>query len=340
MQRIRKLALISGAALAFLVLFFLVVPYLIPIDPYRAEVVGPFEESVTTLINGARIHYRHWEPESDSIGNLVFVHGFCGSTFSWRHNIPFFVEQGWRVVAVDLPAFGYSDRAPEVDHSIEARNGYVWGVLDEVSGDAASQWWLCGHSMGGGVIEAMAQLEAERTAGVIFVDGGGWGHSREASLSGSLRTAAMGFGPVRRWTEVYAKYAAFSTDNIRTLLTGAFNGAPDDETTEGYVAALKVPRTASAILDQWRGRSGDAVELDTSTITAPSLIVWGAEDTWVPIDRGHTLHEAIEHSEMAVIEGAGHNVMETHVQEFNETVHAFMAGLTTVREPVEPATPE
>lgn len=39
------------------------------------------------------------------------VHGFGASAFHWRSNIPALVEAGYRVFAVDLLGFGWSDKA-------------------------------------------------------------------------------------------------------------------------------------------------------------------------------------------------------------------------------------
>jgi len=327
MKRVRHFLKYVGGVVLVLLIAALGAPYLIPIAPYSQQIEAPFENSQYTQVDGVRLHYRYWEPGSDPKGNVALIHGFSGSTFSWRETIPDLVGDGWGVLAVDLPAFGYSDRSPGIDHSAGARSAYVWGVIDhlaETEGVAADGWVVFGHSMGGGVIDAMALTEPDRTAGVVFVDGGGRTRNREPSLSGRVRSAAMGFGPLRRWVEVYAKYRAFNEDNIRELLTSAMGQEPSDEAVQGYLAALNVPRTASAIMDQWRSRGGAVQDFDPSEITAPTLIVWGENDSWVPIERGKWLDENIEDSEMIVIDGAGHNPMETHAEGFNEAVLDFL----------------
>lgn len=320
-------------ALVVLILMLLAAPYLIPVPGYAGVPdTLPFPNSMFIEVDGASIHYRYFGPDTEEPrANVALIHGFCGSTFSWRKQIDALTGLGYRVCAVDLPSFGYSDRSPDVDHSATARANYVWGALSHAA-EAKSiapeePWVVVGHSMGGGVITAMANVAPERTAGVVYVDGGGWRPPRTSapapSISARVRTAAMGFGPLRRWVEVYAQYAAFTEDNIRTLLTSAFGETPDDEAVKGYLDALKVPRTASSILDQWRNR-GDGTSYDASKIEAPVLIIWGSEDTWVSIENGERLHKAIEGSEMHVIDGAGHNVMETHELRFNTTLLAFL----------------
>jgi len=36
------------------------------------------------------------------------------------------------------------------------------------------------------------------------------------------------------------------------------------------------------------------------------LVIWGREDTWIPVDRAHRLSELIPGAQLRVVEGAGH----------------------------------
>lgn len=336
MKTFKRWALRALIALAILIVAVLAAPYLIPIEGYTGPPeVPPFPESSITDVDGVFLHSRYFAPEGDDVqGNVALIHGFCGSTFSYRKQFEPLTSIGYRVCAIDLPAFGYSDRRPGINHSATARSDYVWTVLEETAKlnnfDPAEPWVIVGHSMGGGVISAMAQREPDRTAGLIFVDGGSYrgsgGDSDRSARSrrgGGITAALMGFGPVRRWVEVYATYVAFQQDNIHKLLTSAFGQEPDAEAVKGYLDALRVPRTASAILDQFRNRH-DTASYDASAIEAPTLIIWGSNDEWVPIESGRRLNEAIEGSVMHVIEGAGHNPMETHPVPFNTVMITFL----------------
>ena len=51
-------------------------------------------------------------PESSGDNpTILLVHGFGASAYHWRYNIPALVEAGYRVFAVDLLGFGWSDKA-------------------------------------------------------------------------------------------------------------------------------------------------------------------------------------------------------------------------------------
>jgi len=42
------------------------------------------------------------------------------------------------------------------------------------------------------------------------------------------------------------------------------------------------------------------------TIDVPTLVVWGQEDTWIPVDRAHRLCELIPGARLHLVEDAGH----------------------------------
>lgn len=56
----------------------------------------------------------------------------------------------------------------------------------------------------------------------------------------------------------------------------------------------------------------------------PVLVCWGAEDTWIPVARGHELVAAIPGAELRVIEGAGHLVQEDAPAELTAALGRFL----------------
>ena len=52
----------------------------------------------------------------------------------------------------------------------------------------------------------------------------------------------------------------------------------------------------------------DEVEPLYPTIELPTLVVWGQDDVWIPIDRAHRLCELIPDARLHLIENAGHLV--------------------------------
>lgn len=59
--------------------------------------------------SGVTVYSRLWEPSCVVSGNLFLVHGFGSSTYAWEKIMPALLAAGYRVVAVEVPGFGYSD---------------------------------------------------------------------------------------------------------------------------------------------------------------------------------------------------------------------------------------
>ena len=61
-------------------------------------------------------------------------------------------------------------------------------------------------------------------------------------------------------------------------------------------------------------------------ISAPTLVVWGARDTLVPLAHGRRMRGKIPNARLLVLEGAGHNPMVDRAAAFNTAVAAFLDG--------------
>ncbi|HXZ29542.1 MAG TPA: alpha/beta fold hydrolase, partial [Dehalococcoidia bacterium] len=166
-----------------------VLPYLIPLGEPQAD-ISPDElvsEHGRFLdIDGVRIYVEEQNPESSQAA-IVFIHGFGGSTFSWRHNVPFFASQGYRVVSLDMKGFGlsYKDFASDYSHPAQARL-----LADVLARMGVNQAYLVGHSMGTSVMLYFAHLYPEKVLGLISVDGAVSLHEGISHL-----TASLNFGP-------------------------------------------------------------------------------------------------------------------------------------------------
>jgi len=67
----------------------------------------PFRPNYHT-VRGIRVHYLDENPDSDKV--VVMLHGEPTWGYLYRHMIPHFSEQGYRVIVPDIPGFGRSDK--------------------------------------------------------------------------------------------------------------------------------------------------------------------------------------------------------------------------------------
>lgn len=302
--------------LLVLVICVSVLPYLIPIPKPDGSQVKPFENSSYTSIEDVSLHYRVWEPtvlpENPVMKKILLVHGLAGSTFSFRQNIDALLQEGYLVVAVDLPGFGYSDRTRGISHSQENRAQLIWKFLSKIDQEYKNEgkWNLLGHSMGAGTITAMALSEQNRVAKLIYVDG--------AVLPDKTRNSLLlSYPPVQRWFQVLGRYVLLKEDRMGKLLESAYGRPVTAEEVKGYLDPLKRPGSEGAFIDMIMS-STQIDESRLKEISVPVIGIWGEKDTWVSVQNGYKLEKMMPNFKLYVIDGAGHCSMETHWQEFDK----------------------
>ena len=70
----------------------------------------------------------------------------------------------------------------------------------------------------------------------------------------------------------------------------------------------------------------DEVQPLYSRIANPVLILWGREDTWIPLEQGEVLHDMIPGSLLHVIPDAGHLVIEEQPDQLIQKIRPFLEG--------------
>jgi pimeloyl-ACP methyl ester carboxylesterase len=69
----------------------------------------------------------------------------------------------------------------------------------------------------------------------------------------------------------------------------------------------------------------DEIEHLYSSIEVPTLIVWGEEDVWIPLDHSHRLNTLIKGSRLVLVDAAGHLVQEDRPKAFPSVVADWIA---------------
>ena len=295
-----------------------------PLDasPIPRNFMRPFKNSYFATIDSAMIHYRIWTTKvKPAKGKLVFIHGFMGSTFSFRKNYDSLVNAGYNILAVDLPAFGYSDRGTWINHSQSSRAILIWKLLDLIDMGDTTKWNIIGHSMGGGTAEAVALMRPGRTKSLTLIDAMFFKRN-----SGIMSTA---FSPsrVRQLKKFYVDYVdhcLLTYDRMSKLLKSGYKQKPDTADVTGYMMPLRIPETAEAIVSTF-SNCREVVPLNADSLkNIPILVVWGTKDNWIPPRSAALIKTCVPQMELHNIKGAGHMPMETHPKEFNGILVNFL----------------
>ena len=144
----------SASLLGFLARTFVADSEARPLGPAkagRAAVCGPrrgLRESLVD-VDGVRIHIV--ESRGRRGPPLFFCHGNSSSSASFERLLAGRVGGEYRLVAIDFPGHGSSDRAVDVDrdYTLSGLGRFLRAVI---AADGARRFRLCGHSLGGHVL--------------------------------------------------------------------------------------------------------------------------------------------------------------------------------------------
>jgi pimeloyl-ACP methyl ester carboxylesterase len=220
-----------------------------------------------------------------------------------------------RVLAPDLLGFGYSDKRDRFDRSIARQTEMIDVWMKEVDIERAS---FIGHDIGGGVALRLAALFPQRVARLCAVN---------TVCYDSWPTEAMlqlGHPAARRKLS-----AAATLSLLRLAVTRGFAASPDDQVLDGLLAPyttevgkLSLIRNAAAL------NTNQTTEITPllSQIAVPTLIVWGEDDIFQPIEYGQRLAWDIPGAKFVRIPQARHFVALEQPLAVAEHLSAFLKG--------------
>jgi pimeloyl-ACP methyl ester carboxylesterase len=207
---------------------------------------------------------------------VICAHGLGGTKASFLPTVAA-LAQHYRVVAVDLPGFGESDKpiAAPYDARFFARS--VFELMDALDVDRAH---LIGNSMGGRVTIEAGFMDPSRVEGLALLSPAlAWLRDRRWSLLVRAMRPELGLLQVAPRPIV---------ESVVRRLVGA-QGGWADAGVEEFLRAYLSPRGRAAFyaaarniyLDEPRGENGFWTRLEE--LAPRSLFVWGRQDRLVPI---------------------------------------------------------
>jgi pimeloyl-ACP methyl ester carboxylesterase len=309
--------------LLFLFIVIFILPFLLPLpetgaDPRTlADPGGRFIE-----VDGLDTYYIEAGPVDGQ--TIMLLHGFGGSTVSWRENIALLADAGYRVIAYDRPNFGLTEKRVETDVAAPAQAHFAARLMDALGVESAV---MVGHSAGGGVISFFGLEYPQRVDGLVYVAGA----VGSAGGAPSALSSAIMFPPFTRWFRLGAR-TLLTPERFSNLLASAYgpNFTMTPEIAAGYDRVLEARNWDEGFVGIIRDSSRNAFPVERlSEITMPSLLIWGREDTWVPLTAGERLEATLSNDTLLVYDDVGHLPMEEAPERFNTDLIEWINTLST-----------
>ncbi|WPP46784.1 alpha/beta fold hydrolase [Pseudomonas sp. AN-1] len=265
-------------------------------------------------VGDLRLHYN----DAGSGEVVIMLHGSGAGATGWANfhrNVDAFVEAGYRVILLDCPGFGKSDPILSAEPRFVVNARYTKGLMDALDIDRAH---LIGNSMGGGSALAFAVEFPERLNKLILMGAGGVGKT-------SLFTPL----PMEGIKLLFQVYREPTLDNLKKMLN-VFVYDPSTLTEELIQLRLNSILANPLHLENFlksvelsQFNFGD-FSADLPGIKAKTLITWGRDDRFVPIDWSLKLLNGIPDSRLHVFSQCGHWAQWEHAAAFNRLVIDFL----------------
>lgn len=285
---------LSIFAALFLAAYFALYAPDLPNDMLEAKYTNA--ASQFTDINGIRTHYR--VQGNLNAPTLVLLHGSGSSLHTW---------QGWidelstefKIITMDLPGHGLTGYEPNSTYDWPTYANIVDKLLTELN---VTKFSIAGNSMGGAVAWNYAVMFPQKIQNLILIDSRGY--PSQEPLPFAFRAYAM---PIvgRLMTYVAPRYFVKSSlndiygdkqvsDEIVTLYQDLSRHKGNREVTRLHVS-----------------KPSNEINLPKiNSIQAPTLIMWGAMDSWILPKYANNFAADIANSTIKIYQGLGHLPME------------------------------
>lgn len=229
---------------------------------------------------------------------LLLLHGTGASLHTWT-DWAMELRKEYRVIRVDIPGFGLTGPHTEADYSAASYVSFVNALADSLS---LGRFHLGGNSLGGMIAWQYAAAHPDRLLSLLLIDPSGIPMDKEPPLALRLAQSALTKPVVRHLTPRFL---------VRSSLEEVYyyDSLVEEDLVQRYFDLLLRDGNRQAFID----RANTPYTYDSTLlekITAPTLVMWGEQDVWIPVGNASTFDRLISDAQIHVFDSAGHVPME------------------------------
>ena len=265
-------------------------------------------------VDGAHVHYQEFGDAAKP--PVILIHGYTASVYVWKTVAPILAEAGFHVIAIDLLGFGYSEKPSWFDYSIQGQARMISRFMNRMGIGKAT---IVGSSYGGAVALSLTLDNPEAVEKLVLVDAVCNDEPKKHPILKIVSLPGLG--------EVLTPFLCDSRSFMRKRMQGTLAKANHAMITKDRIESIIRPLNAAdghhSVLATSRAWRADRLEQDAHLIKQQTLIIWGDQDTVIPIKNGYKLHEEILNSRFVILKDCGHVAQEEKSEMFSELVSEF-----------------
>jgi non-heme chloroperoxidase len=271
--------------------------------------------STITTKDGTQIYYKDWGTGRP----VVFSHGWPLCADSWEAQMVFLASSGYRCIAHDRRGHGRSSQ-PWSGNEMDTYAEDLSELIETLDLKGAV---LIGFSAGGGeVARYIGRHGTKRVAKAALIS---------AVPPLMLKTPANPGGlPMAVFDGIRQGSLADRSQFYRDLASGPFFGAnrPGAKVSQGMIDSFWLQGMQAGhknTFDCIKAFSETDFTEDLKKFDVPTLIIHGDDDQIVPISASaHASSKLVKHPTLKIYPGASHGVADTHKDQLNADLLAFL----------------
>ena len=262
--------------------------------------------------NGLRLHYRDWGNRDKP--RMLLLHGGAQAAHSWDF-FALAMRDHFHIVALDQRGHGDSEWSEAGDYDTAFHVADIHAFTEAIGFE---RFLLMGLSMGGRNAYGFAATHPAKVERLIVIDVGpdmlaeGRQHIREF-LEGTETFDSFDWlvERVRRYNprRPEAQIRGSLLNNLKQLSDGSWTWKHDRR------RGIRRDRGGEMTEEAWA---------ELASVTAPTLIIRGAESNMLSRETAAKMHRMVPHSHLAEVPRAGHLVQGDNPVDFERVVRAFL----------------
>ncbi|WP_330336464.1 alpha/beta fold hydrolase [Streptomyces sp. NBC_00557] len=265
-------------------------------------------KSKTVTLRGATLHYDDAGPSSGL--PVLLIHGHPFDRTLWAPQAMALAEAGYRAITPDLRGYGRSSVTPGKVLLADFADDLA-ALLDHLGIERAV---VGGVSMGGQISMEFQLRHPHRVSALVLSD-----------TSAPAETAEGKEFRNRLADRLLAEGMDGYAEEVIDKMLASYNVAAMPDVAARVLGMMRAtdPRGAAAAL---RGRAERPDYRDTlAAVTAPVLIVVGADDVFTPVADAEAIRRLVPHATLTVVEKAGHLPGAEQPESFDTALLDFLA---------------
>lgn len=264
-------------------------------------------------INGVNFHYVEYPGVGE---NIFLLHGFGSSTYTWNDVMPYLNNLGYHVWALDMKGFGWSDKPINAAYDPHTLALEVNAFMEIMGLENVT---FAGNSLGGYVGTLLALKHPDKVKNLVLVDAAGQPPKKHPLV---VSMAKLPF------SAAFMKLVNGSWIIRMNLKDTVYDKkVVTPEKVDAYFSRLCTQGGIDAQVAVARSIDFDNMPEHVkrlSDLKAKTLIIWGENDKWIPLEQGKKFKRDIDGSILVVLPGCGHIPQEEKPEETAQAIADFI----------------